>query len=149
MFPFDGYTKKKVKHNEMIEINTGSAQPIADQIVDQYRVKIITGILSEGDKLPSVRELAFQLSVNSKTISRAHAKLAELGLVVAQQGKGLFVNKAKINQDPAQQQITLDNAIEVFVNHVIGLDFSPEEVTNRVMSKLEHLYLKQQGNDDE
>ncbi|NQY35245.1 MAG: GntR family transcriptional regulator [Alteromonadaceae bacterium] len=133
----------------MIEIKTGSEQPIADQIVDQYRVKIATGKLSEGDKLPSVRELAFQLSVNSKTISRAYAKLTDLGLVVSQKGKGLFVDKTTIDKSPEQQQVELDKAIDVFINSVIGLDFSVAEISSRFSKKLEHLYRNHEGDNNE
>lgn len=133
----------------MIEINTGIDKSIADQIVDQFRVKIVTGKMSEGDKLPSVRELAYQLSVNSKTISRAYAKLVELGLVVSQKGKGLFVDKSTINTEPTKQQAELDEAISTFANAVIGLDFSIEDISLEVRKKLESLYRDFEGDKNE
>jgi GntR family transcriptional regulator len=121
----------------MILIETGSAKPIADQILDQFRFKIASGHLVASDKLPSVRDLAFQLSVNSKTISRAYAKLAELGLVEAKKGLGLFVCEPRVVLSKPQQLEQLDQAIDIFMNHIIGLDFSSTELTQRLEDKLQ------------
>lgn len=121
----------------MIQIQTGSAKPIADQILDQFRLQIASGQLVAGDKLPSVRDLAFQLSVNGKTISRAYAKLTDLGLVEAKKGLGLFVCKPKVVLSKAEQLEQLDQAIVVFMDHIIGLDFSNDELTRRLDEKLQ------------
>jgi GntR family transcriptional regulator len=121
----------------MIQIETGSAKPIADQILDQFRLKIASRQLVAGDKLPSVRDLAFQLSVNSKTISRAYAKLTELGQAESKKGLGLFVCEPKVVLSKPEQLEQLDKAIDIFMNHIIGLDFSNEELTQRLDEKLQ------------
>jgi GntR family transcriptional regulator len=120
----------------MIQIETGSAKPIADQILDQFRLKIASRQLVAGDKLPSVRDLAFQLSVNSKTISRAYAKLTELGQAESKKGLGLFVCEPKVVLSKPEQLEQLDTAIDIFINHIIGLDFSNKELTQRLEEKL-------------
>lgn len=133
----------------MIEINTNSEIPIADQIVSQYRLAIITGKLLEGDKLPSVRELAFQLSVNSKTVVRAYAKLTESGLVIAHKGKGLFVETTTNTNEKAEQSQVLDNALDKLVNEVAGLDFSIAEISERLAEKMAKIYQTQAGKQDD
>ncbi|NQZ07736.1 MAG: GntR family transcriptional regulator [Algicola sp.] len=130
----------------MIQIETGSAKPMADQILDQFRVKIASGQLVAGDKLPSVRDLAFQLSLNSKTIARAYAKLTELGLTQARKGLGLFVCEPQVILSEAQQLEQLDEALDIFMNHIIGLDFSTEQLTNRLNHKLDKF--NRQGQED-
>ena len=65
--------------------------PIYRQIVDSYRDRIAAGILQPGDKLPSVRELATQLSINPNTIQRAYRELELEGVIQTLPGKGCFV----------------------------------------------------------
>ena len=66
-------------------------RPIYLQIVEDYRQRISTGILEQGDKLPSVRELAAQLAINPNTIQRAYRELEAQGLIATVPGKGCFV----------------------------------------------------------
>ena len=55
----------------LITLNYRDARPIYIQICDGIREQILTGILAEGDRLPSVRELATQLTINPNTIQRS------------------------------------------------------------------------------
>ena len=57
----------------MVHLDYRDAKPIYIQIIDNIRSQIAAGILQPGDKLPSVRELATQLSINPNTIQRASA----------------------------------------------------------------------------
>ena len=56
----------------MVYLDYRDAKPIYTQIVDNFRMQIASGILQPGDKLPSVRELAAQRSINPNTIQRAY-----------------------------------------------------------------------------
>ena len=75
----------------MIHLDYRDARPIYSQIVDGYREQIITGVLPEGEKLPSVRELAAALTINPNTIQRAYRELEANGWIVTVPGKGCFV----------------------------------------------------------
>ena len=55
----------------MIELNYRDSRPIYEQVKDGFRRLILSGVLREGDRLPSVRELSTQLAVNPNTIQRA------------------------------------------------------------------------------
>ena len=68
------------------------ARPIYLQICDSYRDQILAGILRQGDRLPSVRELATQLTINPNTIQRSYRELELQGWVVTVPGKGCFVS---------------------------------------------------------
>ena len=75
----------------MLHLDYRDARPIYTQIVDNFRAQIASGILRPGDKLPSVRELATQLSINPNTNQRAYRELEVKGAVQTIPGKGCFV----------------------------------------------------------
>ncbi len=69
-----------------------SGVPIYQQIADQLKEDILTGKLSQGAYLPSIRSLASQLRISVITTMKAYEQLQEEGLVTAVQGKGFYVN---------------------------------------------------------
>lgn len=75
----------------MIHLDYRDARPIYTQIVEAFRDQIARGILRQGDKLPSVRELAGTLTINPNTIQRAYRELEASGLIATMAGKGCFV----------------------------------------------------------
>ena len=75
----------------MIHLDYRDARPIYGQILDGIRDQIAAGILRQGDKLPSVRELAAELTINPNTIQRAYRELEGMGLIATVPGKGCFV----------------------------------------------------------
>ena len=82
----------------MIHLDYRDARPIYGQILDGIRNQIRAGILQPGDKLPSVRELASELTINPNTIQRAYRELENMGLIATVAGKGCFVCR---QPDPA------------------------------------------------
>ena len=75
----------------MVLLDYRDARPIYTQIVDGFREQILSGILEVGERLPSVRELASQLTINPNTIQRAYRELEAAGFIVTVPGKGCFV----------------------------------------------------------
>lgn len=70
--------------------NTDSA-PIYEQITRQLRAKIVSGELTAGQALPSMRLLARELRISVITTKRAYEELEREGLIVTQTGRGSFV----------------------------------------------------------
>ena len=75
----------------MLHLDYRDARPIYAQILDGFREQIRSGVLQPGDKMPSVRELATQLTINPNTIQRAYRELEASGYIVSVPGKGSFV----------------------------------------------------------
>ena len=75
----------------MVHLDYRDARPIYTQIVDGFRDQIIAGILPAGEKLPSVRDLAAELTINPNTIQRAYRELESGGWIATVPGKGCFV----------------------------------------------------------
>ncbi len=88
---------KNADHEEgdctMISLNYRAPGPIYEQIKDNLRRLILSGAIAEGEKLPSVRELAGELAINPNTIMRAYRELEAEGYVYTVQGKGCFAGK--------------------------------------------------------
>ena len=74
----------------MVNINTRDPRPIYEQIKEGIGRLILTGVLGQGEKLPSVRELAGQLAINPNTIQRAYRELESEGFIYSVAGKGSF-----------------------------------------------------------
>lgn len=74
-----------------IIISNSSPDPIYEQIVNQIKSQIVSGDLSEGDSLPSIRKLAQELQISVITTKRAYEELEKEGFVDTVGGKGSFV----------------------------------------------------------
>ncbi len=123
----------------MIHIATGDSRPIFRQIVDAFRVKIVTGEMATGAKLPSVRGLAMQLTVNPNTVAKAYQELTALGLVEAQQGRGLFVAPRRQMFSEQERERRFNDALDSFIGEVIALNYSDQEILGRLGDKLDEL----------
>ena len=75
----------------LIRIEASSGIPITRQIVDQIRARCASGGLKAGERVPSVRELARQITVNQNTILRAYERLTAEGVLEMRHGEGTFV----------------------------------------------------------
>ena len=85
-------------------------RPIYIQIVDDLRQQIALGVLPPGEKLPSVRDLAAQLSIHPNTIQRAYRQLEMEGWICTVAGKGCFAcekpSQAREEEDQLMEQFT-------------------------------------------
>lgn len=75
----------------MVTLDYRDVRPIYAQICDGLREQIRSGILPAGERLPSVRELATQLTINPNTIQRSYRQLESEGFIASVPGKGSFV----------------------------------------------------------
>ena len=75
----------------MIQIDYKDNRPIYEQIVEKFKTLILKGILPTDSKMPSVRSLAMDLSINPNTIQKAYAQLEREGFLYTVKGRGNFV----------------------------------------------------------
>ena len=76
----------------MIQLDIGDHRPIYEQICSKFKELIINGVLRQGDKIPSVRDLASSLAINPNTIQKAYKELENEGYIYSQKAKGNFVS---------------------------------------------------------
>ena len=74
----------------MIVLDYRDSRPLYQQVKDSLRRMMLTGLLEPDEKLPSVRALATQLSINPNTIQRAYEALEREGYLCTVAGKGSF-----------------------------------------------------------
>ena len=70
----------------MIVLDYQDRRPIYEQVTDKFQILILNGVLPPGSQMPSVRQLATELSVNPNTIQRAYMELEKLGLIYPVKG---------------------------------------------------------------
>lgn len=85
----------------MIVLDYQDRRPLYEQIVEKFQMLILSGAMPPDSRLPSVRQLAMELSINPNTIQRAYMELEQQGLVYPVKGKGSFVSS---NIDMIQKQ---------------------------------------------
>ncbi len=120
-----------------VHIAVGGTVPLYRQIVDQVRLAVSTGTLVAGEQLPSVRTLAEQLVINPNTVAKAYTLLTQEGVVEAHAGKGLFVAQRRQRFSIEERERRLELALESFLNEVLFLDFSPEEILEQLKKRLD------------
>ena len=87
------------KERRMLFLDYQDRRPIYEQIVEKFRMLILSGAVEPSSKMPSVRQLAVELSINPNTIQRAYMELEQQGLICPVKGKGSFVtDSSRIRQ---------------------------------------------------
>lgn len=76
----------------MIQLDFGDHRPLYEQISEKIKELIISGVLRENDKIPSVREMATILAINPNTIQKAYKELENEGYIYSQKARGNFVS---------------------------------------------------------
>lgn len=89
----------------MIMIDTRDRRPIYEQIISKLSDLMVQGVLQQDEKLPSVRALATELSINPNTIQRAYIELERQGYIYSVKGRGSFVADTKEIKNKRQEKI--------------------------------------------
>jgi GntR family transcriptional regulator len=109
-----------------------SGVPVYRQIIDQVMGGMAAGSLSAGDQLPTVRQLAVDLSINPNTVIRAYRELEIRGVLETHQGTGTFIGTQKVERDDAERQRRLHQLVGEFVARAGSAGFTVEEVEERL-----------------
>nr|WP_294667385.1 GntR family transcriptional regulator [uncultured Blautia sp.] len=75
----------------MIVLDYQDRRPLYEQVEEKFRNLILNSALEPGSRMPSVRQLAMELSINPNTIQRAYMQLEQEGLIYPVKGKGNFI----------------------------------------------------------
>ena len=88
----------------MFQLDFGDHRPIYEQIKEKLKFLIIGGALKDGDKIPSVRELAVSMTINPNTVQRAYKELESEGYIYSHKARGYFVSPRSVaeNRDCAE-----------------------------------------------
>ncbi len=110
-----------------IRIEPSSSVPIYRQIIDQIKYSVAVGVLKEGDKVPSVRELAATLAVNQNTILKVYNELCREQVLKIVRGDGTYVSSSKQAIPAAEREKTVGNTLREAVVQAIHLEVSLQQ----------------------
>ncbi len=88
-----------------------SGVPVYRQLIDQVLAGISSGTLGPGDRLPTVRQVAVDLSINLNTVVRAYKELEIRAVLSTQQGTGTFITDQEVRRDDAERQRRLSQLV--------------------------------------
>lgn len=91
-----------------------SDRPVYTQIYEKILTRIVCGVYQPGSRLPSVRELAAEASVNPNTMQRAFSELEHSGLILTQRNAGRVVTQEQQMIDSAKRRIALTQINSLF-----------------------------------
>lgn len=109
-----------------------SGVPVYRQIIDQVRGGIASGSLTVGDQLPTVRQLAVDLSINPNTVVRAYRELELGGLLETHQGTGTFIRKQKLRGGAAERERQLAQIVGDCVARAGAAGFTVEDLIEQL-----------------
>ena len=122
-----------------LDVNSRSGVPIYVQIVEQVKHAIEVGALQPGEQLPTVRQLAIDLTIAPNTIVKAYNELQGLGLIESRAGTGTIV--ANLNGSIRKQQIeTLFARLHDVVRDAASLGMGEEELASRFDAEIVQFY---------
>lgn len=111
-----------------IHVDANAPTPIYLQIVRQVKNAVATGLLAASDKLPSVRELSQELTINPNTIARAFQELEREGVIDTVRGVGTFVSQKGFKMSESQRLERILAIISELLTEAYHLRFSREEL---------------------
>ncbi len=115
----------------MFYLDALSRTPVYEQIISQFEEFVLRGVFLPGDKIPSVRKLSVELSINPNTIQKAYQELDRRGLTYSVPGKGVFVSESAIDLIKKNRRGMLDEILRITAKLKLA-DVSLEEVLETV-----------------
>lgn len=123
----------------VLTIDPRSGVPIYLQLIEQVKRSVALGILQAGEQLPTVKQLALDLTVNPNTVAKAYRDLERDGVIETAPGRGSFVRAdgAEESSRAAADDVARD-AIERAVREAKSVGLRRSEVRNLLEQALNH-----------
>jgi GntR family transcriptional regulator len=101
----------------IVSVDSRDRTPIYAQLDRALRAAIATGRLATGDQLPTVRQLAVELSINANTVARVYAELERAGILETRRGVGTFVSATPAQAHPPKQH---ERRLRTFITRLLA-----------------------------
>lgn len=122
-----------------LKVDVRSGVPIYVQIVDQVQHAVEVGSLEAGDRLPTVRALAKELTVAPNTIVKAYNELQRSGLIESRPGVGTVVAESVGDMARERRLEALNERLAVLVRDAVGLGVTEDELWERFDTEFERI----------
>lgn len=118
--------------------NFQNDRPIYVQLKEQIKLMIVSGFYPPGTKLPPVRDMATEASVNPNTLQKALAELEREGLVFAQRTSGRFITEDENLITQEKNQLALEQ-IDLFFEKMAGMGYNSQQILSLIESKFKEM----------
>ncbi len=119
-----------------IRLDEYSGVPVYRQIIDQIRGGVASGALLRGDQLPTVRQLAVDLSINPNTVVRAYRELELSGLLDSNQGTGTFIRTQKVEGGDEERARQLSQIVTDAVARAGAAGFTVQDLIEELRERV-------------
>ncbi len=119
-----------------VQLNKENGIPLYVQLEEQIRLLVHRGELVAGDLMPTVRELAVQLEINSNTVARVYRDLQQDGILTLRRGVGTFVSRdAKIEPLPRRDLKILEKQADALIATGLRMQLTPVELLQLIETR--------------
>lgn len=112
-----------------------ASKPIYMQLADRINRQIVSNQLKAGEKLPSVRDMALQFSVNPNTVQRTYSELEREGILETKRGQGTFVTEQENRLVQLREELKYEQII-TFVQYMQEMGYSSNEMISGLQEHL-------------
>lgn len=120
----------------MFQLDVKSRKSIYEQVVDNIKELIITGVLAPQEKLPSVRDLSREITINPNTVQKAYRELEHQGYVYTVSGLGTFVSLPQDRPVDEKKLAELKENLHSCIKELLYLGIAPDAVLQMADSML-------------
>lgn len=116
----------------MFQIDLKSRKSIYEQVIDNVKELIVTGVLPAESKLPSVRELSKTLTVNPNTVQKAYRELEHQGYIYTVTGLGCFVATREEKQIDMKRVKQIMEELTLAIRELMYLGVTADEIRRKI-----------------
>jgi GntR family transcriptional regulator len=120
-------------------LDASSGVPFYRQIIDQVLLAVADGRLPQGSQLPTVRQLAVDLSINLNTVAKAYREMEIRGIVETQQGTGTFVASRRPSSNAREKRKAVNDLVDRVIANSEALGIGVDDLIEAMMERTENV----------
>ncbi len=133
----------------MFQIDLKSRESIYEQVVENVKRLVFTGILKTDAKLPSVRELSKTLTVNPNTVQKAYRELERQGFIYTVAGRGCFVSDTHDQNPDIERVSAVYEDMKRLIDELLYMGVNEQDIRLEVESMLNTCENREKDGDQE
>ena len=128
-----------------LSVDPSDAVPLWKQIEENVRRLVASGAMRPGSAVPSVRDLARDLSINPATVAKGYQRLVDAGILVVKRGEGTFVSEKPPSAPRGEREKELQTGALSYASLAVTLGVSNDEAVEHVKRSFGFLRRKRDG----
>ena len=119
-------------------LNPASGHPLYLQLIEQVRHAVETGVLQDGDVMPSIRALAEKLVISHNTVAKAYVELEHEGLLELRHGSGAYISAPPNDAARKAKLLKVQSRVRNVVEELLDDGFSSDEIRRLFEAQILH-----------